>query len=329
MTSVRRTLQRERVTAAVQPGRIVGRMQRGLVPRPARVLAAVALVSCAAACDAPPADGPARPGRAAGDVFRDCYGCPEMVVVPAGAFVMGTPPVKVPPGVGKGEEAQRWERVRAFAVGVYEVTFAEWDACVEAGGCRGYSPDDEGWGRGSRPVMNVNLGDARAYVRWLSGRTGREYRLPTQAEWEYAARAGTRTMRYWGDDAGKQCAYANGFDATANAEDPNHFAAPNAQPADCIDGHHRTAPVGSFAPNPFGLYDVLGNVREWNDGCWTHPAKRPNFIDLLGWFCTNRRVTRGGSWGDVPGLLRSAWRGAPDGGTRHPTVGFRVARTME
>ena len=99
-----------------------------------------------------------------------------------------------------------------FAVGVYEVTFAEWDACVRAGGCGGYAPDDEGWGRGSRPVINVSWDDAQAYLSWLSQQTGARYRLLSEAEWEYVARAGSVTARYWGESESGQCRYANGYD---------------------------------------------------------------------------------------------------------------------
>lgn len=290
------------------------------------LFATPAMVLGASGCaEAPPASDE-EPGRAAGEVFRDCEACPELVVVPPGDFLMGSPAAEVPRGEGRGEEAQRWATIdAAFAMGVYEVTFAEWDTCVEAGGCRGHSPGDRGWGRGSRPVINVNYRDALAYVRWLSDRTGHEYRLPTEAEWEHAARAGTRTLRFWGDEDAEQCRYANGYDATGYAAKPHPFG----RPVDCEDGYAWTAPVGSFAPNPFGLHDVLGNVKEWNNDCWRHPAEPANVIDLLGWFCYTGRVTRGGHWGDFPVTLRSAWRGAPGGGTRSSAIGFRVARTLD
>ena len=124
-----------------------------------------------------------------GQVFRDCGACPEMVVVPAGSYMMGSPDGEVARYDDEGPR-HRVNIEAPFAVGVYEVTFAEWDACVEAGGCGGYRPGDEGWGRGSRPVLNVNWEDAREYVRWLSRETGEEYRLLSESEWEYAARGG-------------------------------------------------------------------------------------------------------------------------------------------
>lgn len=287
--------------------------------------AAVTALAASGCTGASPQPG-AQPGHEPGEVFRDCATCPEMVVVPSGTVLLGTPMPQVPPGVGRGEETQRRAVIdAAFAVGVYEVTFAEWDACVEAGGCGGYSPGDQGWGRGTRPVINVNFRDARAYVRWLSGKTGHEYRLPTDAEWEYVARAGTRTLRFWGDEETEQCRHANGYDTTGYAAKPHPFS----PPVGCEDGYAWTAPVGSFVPNPFGLHDVLGNVKEWNNDCWRHPVKPANIIDLLGWFCITGRVTRGGHWGAFPGTLRSAWRGAPSGGTRNSAIGFRVVRTLE
>ena len=201
--------------------------------------------------------------------FRDCPGCPEMVVVPGGQFG------------------------RPFAVGVYEVTFGEWDACVSGGGCGGHRPDDEGWGRGNRPVINVSWHDAKAYVRWLSGKTGEQYRLPSDAEWEYVARAGTATAYWWGNDIGRN---------RANCD------------SDCGDSYRYTAPVGSFSANPFGLHDVHGNVWEWVEACDGDDC--------------SRRVLRGGSWNSVPRSLRSAFRFRNSSGGRNIYLGFRVARTL-
>ena len=206
-----------------------------------------------------------------GDKFRDCPGCPEMVVVPSGG----------PSG-------------RSFAVGVYEVTFAEWDACVSSGGCGRYRPSDKGWGRGKRPVINVSWNDAQQYVRWLSGRTGEVYRLPSEAEWEYVARAGTRTTYWWGNDIGRNRANCDGCGSRWDDK--------------------QTAPVGSFSPNPFGLYDVHGNVWEWVEDCWKGNC--------------SRRVLRGGSWKFIPRNLRSAYRDGLTTGLRNNIIGFRVARTL-
>ena len=156
-----------------------------------------------------------RPGR----VFRDCGTCPEMVVVPSGSYMMGSPASEA----GRADDEGPRHRVTigyTLAAGVYEVTFAEWDACVGAGGCGGYRPGDGGWGRGSRPVIRVSWEDAREYVRWLSRETGQEYRLLSEAEWEYVARAGTTTARYWGESESGQCRYGNGADAAALQENP-------------------------------------------------------------------------------------------------------------
>ena len=210
--------------------------------------------------------------RKPGDTFEDCPECPEMVVVPPGG----------PAG-------------RSFAVGVYEVTFAEWDACVSDGGCGGYRPDDEGWGRGKRPVVNVSWDDAQAYVRWLSGETGEDYRLLSEAEWEYVARAGTTTRYWWRDEVGWNRANCRGCGSRWDGEG--------------------TAPVGSFSANPFGLHDVHGNVLEWVEDCWEEGN-------------CGRRVLRGGSWVDFPWNLRSASRDGYISGNRSYVSGFRVARTL-
>jgi hypothetical protein len=181
-----------------------------------------------------------------------------------------------------------------FEAGRFEVTFAEWDACVADGGCNGYSPPDEGWGRGRRPVINVSWNDAQTYVQWLSQRTGRRYRLLTEAEWEIAARAGTTTEYSWGYDP-PVC---------------DQSARNGANFSDCNDD--RTRPVGSFRPNGFGLYDVHGNVWEWvqdADGSW--------------------RVRRGGSRGDYPNGLRSANSLWSSSTLRSGSLGFRLARELE
>ena len=247
-----------------------------------------------------PDPAPARPR--AGEVFRDCDGCPEMVVVPAGTFRMGSPATEE--GRWDGEGPQHRVRVSSFALGATEVTFDEWAACVRGGGCGGgYRPDDEGWGQGARPVINVNWEDARAYVRWLSRETGESYRLPSEAEWEYAARAGTTTPFHTG--------------ATLSTDQANY-------------GRNRgqTTPVGTFAPNAFGLYDVHGNVWEWVEDCW-HNSYRGAPNDGVAWTVggdCGRRVLRGGSCHFIPRYLRSAARasGSPPGfGTTSPVFAWR------
>ena len=257
------------------------------------------------------------PGR----IFRDCEVCPEMVVAPPGSFMMGSPD-----GVGHSDERPQ-HRVTidyAFAVGVYEVTFAEWDACVRAGGCDGREPDDRGWGRGRRPVVDVSWNDAWRYADWLTAQTGEEYRLLSEAEWEYVARAGTEAARYWGESEQQQCQHANGYDAVGHAK---HGRSTN--PIGCRDRQADTAPVGSYRPNGFGLYDVLGNVWEWVDDCWNDGYEgAPS--DERAWFggdCS-LRVLRGGSWFNVPDYLRSANRSRSQAGNRLNSLGFRLARTI-
>ena len=256
-----------------------------------------------------------------GTVFSDCAACPQMVVVPAGSFMMGSPASEEG---RRGDEGPRHRVTIAspFAVGLYEVTFAEWEACVRAGGCRGYRPEDEAWGRDRRPVSNVSWEDAQGYVRWLSRETREGYRLLSEAEWEYVARAGTQTARYWGESESGQCRYANGYDRTGDA---THDLP--GTPVGCADGYADTAPVGSFQPNPFGLYDVLGNVWEWTRDCWNNDySVAPT--DGGAWEVgdCSQRVLRGGSWDFGPTVLRSADRDGLSAGRRRHFIGFRVAR---
>ena len=257
---------------------------------------------------------PARSAAAqeVGQRFQDCLKCPVMVVLPAGSFLMGSPE--------SSEEAYDDERPQhqvtiasPFAVGVHEVTFAEWEACVNAGGCGGYNPRDYLREGDRYPVRRVSWDDAQAYASWLSNETGETYRLLSEAEWEYMARAGTQTERYWGDDASDQCSHANGND----------------DDVECTDGFEYTAPVGSFRANAFGLYDILGNVREWTEDCWnTDYSGAPADGSARRRGDCSRRVVRGGSWGVVPRILRSAFRDWYTAVLRSDYFGFRVARTM-
>ena len=245
-----------------------------------------------------------------GEKFRDCAECPELVVVPAGAFVMGSPPHEE----GRDDDEGRERRVtieKSFAVGVHEVTFAAWDACVAQGGCNGHRPQDKGWGRGDQPVIFVSWKDARAYAGWLSRRTGKGYRLLTESEWEYVARAGkrTRTRYAWGDAIGS--GRANCESCGSRWDDK------------------RTAPVGSFPPNDFGVHDMHGNVSEWVEDCWSpRYAEAPKDGTALDPESCEKRVLRGGAWNWGPTSLRSANRSRSEPGTRSPNFGFRVARTL-
>ena len=253
---------------------------------------------------------------------RDCTECPEMVVLPAGSFMMGS--ASTEPG-HEANEAPLHEVTfaRPFAIGKYEVTFDEWDACVADGSCT--AVDDEGWGRGRRPALYVNFEMAAGYARWLSDRTGQQYRLPSEAQWEYAARGGTTTPWFWGDESTRACEFGNvGDDALREVR-------PDWPLHDCNDGYARTtAPVGSFKPNGFGLYDVAGNAWEWVEDCY-NPGYEGAPDDGSAWLSGDcvRRVVRGGGWYNKPETVRPALRYAGDDPTRqNNTLGFRVARTL-
>jgi formylglycine-generating enzyme required for sulfatase activity len=242
------------------------------------------------------------------DPFKECTDCPEMIVVPAGGFMMGSSETE------KGRRANEGPQhnvtvAKPFAVAKYELTFAEWDACVAHGDCDPHI-SDSGWGRGQQPAINVIWNDAQTYVAWLSRITGKKYRLLSEAEYEYAARAGTQTAYPWGDEIGKNNANCGNCDSQWDGK--------------------QTAPVGSFAANGFGLYDMVGNVWEWTEDCY-HNSYNGAPADGAAWTggdCGGGRVVRGGSWGSSLDFLRSAYR------LRNPTVyrdlslGFRVGRTL-
>ena len=275
-----------------------GMDMRGEDGRHFRRLACTAVILTATATF-PAAVGAQNPG----DTFRDCEECPEMVAVPAGSFMMGSPETEE--GRHESEGPVRPVRIEeGIAVGVYEVTFAEWDACESGGGCGGYRPGDEGWGRGLRPVINVSWQDAQAYVDWLSSRTGKRYRLLSEAEWEYVARAGT-TGRYH-------------FGETISPESANYGKRRN------------TVPVGSYSSNAFGLYDVHGNVWEWVEDCWEDDYEgAPETQSPWESGRCSRRVLRSGSWDYKPEEIRSAYRDSAEVEERDDDIGFRVARTLD
>jgi len=248
-----------------------------------------------------------------GETFVDCPACPAMVVIPGGEFVMGSPPEELLRAANEGP--QRRVTVPRFALARTEVTFDQYRDCVDAGACS-YLPDDEGWGREQRPVINVSMEDAGAYVRWLSEISGRRYRLPSEAEWEYAARAGTTTRFHTG-----KC--LNSLQANFDARLPS---------GDCPAGAQlgKTVPVASFPPNPFGLFDMLGNVEEWTLDCWNAnyegaPTDGSAWIDGD----CSRAVLRGGSWRNSEGKLRSASRTRPSGTFHNDHTGFRPALSLE
>jgi formylglycine-generating enzyme required for sulfatase activity len=236
-----------------------------------------------------------------GEIFRDCPDCSEMVVVPAGEFSMGSTETVY-------ERPEHKVKIATpFAIGRREVTFEEWDACFAAAGCK-HRPDDQGWGRGNRPVIDVSWDDAKAFVTWLSQKTGKKYRLPSEAEWEYAARAGTNSSFWWGRTAG------NGY---ANCDD-------------CVTPPLRTTLLtGSFRPNGFGLFDVAGNAAEWVEDCW-NDSYRGAPQNSTAWTTgqCRQRVLRGGSFASKANMVRSAARFRYDQDVRYYANGFRVARDL-
>jgi formylglycine-generating enzyme required for sulfatase activity len=239
-----------------------------------------------------------------GNSFRDCPLCPELVVVPAGSFMMGS-------NKGRPDETpvHKVTIAKPFAVCKFEVTFAEWDACVAAGGCQ-HKPEDEGSGRGKRPVVNVRWDDiTKQYLPWLSRKTGKTYRLLSEAEWEYAARAGTTTVYSWGDDVGKGNANCSGCSSQ-------------------WDGT-KTAPVGSFKANSFGLHDMHGNVSEWVQDCYADNYKdAPADGSARDQKDCKARVVRGGSWLIGFGAMRAAYHYSFRPSSLNGDGGFRVARVL-
>jgi formylglycine-generating enzyme required for sulfatase activity len=242
------------------------------------------------------------------DTFMECSRCPEMVVVPKGSFMMGSPANE--PGRYPDEGPQHKVTItKPFAVSKFTLTFDNWDACVIDGGCGGYNPSDWGWGRGPQPVINVSWDDAKSYVAWLSKRTSKPYRLLTEAEYEYATRAGTQTAYWWGNDIGNGNANCNGCDSQWDGK--------------------QAAPVGSFASNQFGLYDMSGNVWEWVEDCWRDSYQgAPSDGSARTSGDCSRRVVRGGSWYFIPQVLRAANRGRNSTVLRGLNIGFRLARTL-
>jgi len=242
------------------------------------------------------------------DIFKECAECPDMVVVPAGRFTMGSPQSERGRDIDEGPQHDV-TIAQPFAAGRFAVTFDEWDACLAGGGCNDHRPGDQGWGRGRRPVLNLSWDDAAAYADWLTQKTGKRYRLLTEAEYEYAARAGSTAAYYWGDAIGKGNANCDGCGSQWD--------------------NIQTAPVGSFAANPFGLYDMAGNAWQWLQDCY-HENYNGAPADGAAWTGDDcgRRVIRGGSWISVPPVLRSAGRFWNIANSRGNLLGFRVGRTL-
>jgi formylglycine-generating enzyme required for sulfatase activity len=284
------------------------------------------------------------------DAFRECADCPEMVVVPAGSFTMGSP--KDEGGRNDNEGPQHVVTIaRPFAVGKLHVTVDQFaafarDSLHEAkvAGCVTYAEggkeeerSDRSWGNtgfpqeSGHPVVCLDWEDAKAYVGWLVKKTGKPYRLLTEAEWEYAARGRTAPgahPRFWfGNDVKDLCRHGNGLDKTAGYTIPG--AKDLSQLAPCDDGYAYTAPAGHYAPNAFGLYDMAGNALQWTEDCLSDDYKGAptNGSAFQTGFCGFGHVIRGGSWNDNPRRLRAAQREWARGPI--VTVGFRVARAIE
>jgi formylglycine-generating enzyme len=287
---------------------------------------------------------------APGTSFRDCSnGCPEMVMLKQGKFTMGAP---------AGEEAranlpnqfrglsvpQHLIKIQhEFAIGKFDVTRDEYaqfvaetnrpdpDSCTTNNPSGGFMDTNGNWHSpgfpqtGRDPVVCVSWDDAQAYVAWLSAKTGHVYRLPTEAEWEYAARAGTTTARYFSDNPAEFCRHTNVGDLDYSEQHPGDSGVNRA----CRDGYAFTSPVGSFPPNRFGLYDMLGNVLNWTEDCWNaNYSGAP--ADGTAWQSGDcgRRVVRGGSWDADLSVVRSAYRRGLRTSKRVTSFGFRVARTL-
>jgi formylglycine-generating enzyme required for sulfatase activity len=234
-------------------------------------------------------------------LFRDCDLCPLMVNVPAGTYMMGSDRYRP-----DEQPSHEITFAKPFAIGVHEVTLAEWDACLREGGCR-FSPE---YNADSRlPIGNVSWDDAKDYTAWLSKKTGESYRLPTEAEWEYGASAGTTTAFWWGDDVGIGNANCSNCGSRWDASGPS--------------------PVGSFAPNPFGLHDVHGNLWEWTMDCVNRSYKGAP-ADGSAWLRGDciARVLRGGSWNLDSEYMRTTRRNHYDRDVRYYLHGFRVVRSL-
>jgi sulfatase modifying factor 1 len=276
----------------------------------------------------------------AGKVFRDCPDCPEMVVIPAGRFDMGSPDTEE--GRDDDEGPVHRVKVAAFALGRTEITRGQFAAFVkktrynagdkcwtlEGGKFKeregdwrypGYLQDDK------HPVACINWNDAQAYAKWMSGKTGKQYRLPTEAEWEYAARGNTRSSRYWGANPDDACKYANVTDLAAKAQIPGALGWST---HNCADGFAYTSPTGRFRANAFGLKDMLGNVWEWTEDSYydSYDGAPADASARQGEGA--KHAIRGGSWNSDPQNVRVALRYSNRSALRFSFFGFRLARKL-
>jgi sulfatase modifying factor 1 len=288
-------------------------------------------------------------------VFTDCKQCPEMVTVPVGEYLIGstkeqTDRLKVPGKTGNRERPQHLVAIAyPFAISRHQVTRGEFRRFLKdsgrtmPAGCFAWRIKPGGWQfheerswqnpgfpqQDNHPVVCVSWQDAQAYTAWLSDLSGQHYRLTTEAEWEYAARAGSETARYWGDATASACHYANVYDESAMAASENEQSSGAGFAFRCDDGYAYTSPSGSFNPNAFGLYDVLGNVWEWTEDCfnWTYEGAPADGRAWVGGVCAER-VVRGGSAMNDPQSMRVSERGKNGAADRYNVLGFRVARDV-
>jgi len=287
-----------------------------------------------------------------GTVFRDCPDCPEMIVVPSGEFVMGSPAGES--GRNKNEGPTRKVTIsRPFSVGRTEVTRGQFMAFMREAGHTlirsncwywneqkmqaenydfGLDWQNPGYRqRDDHPVVCVDWRDAKAYAAWLAKKTGKQYRLLTEAEWEYVVRAGGEASRPWGERASDACRFANLLDATAGQRvggAKGRFGS-RRELHDCDDGFAHTAPSGQFQPNAFGIFDMIGNASEWTEDCWNDSyVEAP--VDGSAWLSGDcaRRVERGASWFSQPDFARSARRNIAILENRDQLRGFRIACTL-
>ncbi|MGE0740077.1 MAG: SUMF1/EgtB/PvdO family nonheme iron enzyme [Hyphomonadaceae bacterium] len=290
------------LAAAIYFGPTVYRMVQQYLPQDEATVADQPSIAAPDETLTLPVSGPAAPTYTPGYAFRDCDNCPEMVVLAGGMFMMGSPLSET--GRGRDEGPQREVSVAPFAIGKYEVTFAQWDACLAGGGCNGYSPADGGWGRGDRPVINVSWNDIQSYLDWLNDQAGGlRYRLASEAEWEYAARAGVADAYTFGPRV-------TAAQATYRARQPT--------------------PVGQHGGNAFALFDMHGNVGEWVEDCYvnSYDGAPVDGVAVQADNCT-RRVFRGGGYADQAPTLRAAARRFAPATQRAPGLGFRVARALD
>lgn len=231
-----------------------------------------------------------------GETMRDCPECPELIIVKAGLYQIGDTHTKF------AQPPQQVSITRPFALARFETTFDDWQLCVDDQACPPIKSDHK-WGRGTRPVINVTYNDIETYLDWLSAKTQQTYRLPTEQEWEYAARAGTQTNYWWGDTVGDNQANCRGCNSEWSGI--------------------KSAPVGSFQPNPWGFYDMHGNVWEWTQSCWTprHDTPRDQ-ADC------RTPVMRGGSWYYIPALSRSSYRYKNPKEIKSYNISYRILREL-